>query len=189
MLFLILWRSCRSLCRDSGCQSLCAFSSFTSKVFPSFLLSHTLWLVGCTLTTSKIFYVYKYFMASPVCPSPDQDQECCSMQLTVWSLKNGVSPSLTFLWPSSQITVWSFSDREGLKDIDKPQVVFVWALCLLSVVLMMLSLSPVMSLCMWKLVEKGVTFFLARFRCWISSETHLLYIIHGPVQAALLVSN
>ncbi|XP_036958696.1 calcitonin gene-related peptide type 1 receptor isoform X1 [Acanthopagrus latus] len=25
-------------------------------------------------------------------------------------------------------------------------------------------------------------------KCWISSETHLLYIIHGPVQAALLVN-
>lgn len=27
------------------------------------------------------------------------------------------------------------------------------------------------------------------FSCWINSDTYLLYIIHGPIQAALLVSN
>lgn len=30
--------------------------------------------------------------------------------------------------------------------------------------------------------------FLYNDKCWISSHTHLLYIIHGPIQAALLVN-
>lgn len=31
-------------------------------------------------------------------------------------------------------------------------------------------------------------FLFAFSSCWISSDTHLLYIIHGPICAALLVS-
>lgn len=31
-------------------------------------------------------------------------------------------------------------------------------------------------------------FLFVFFSCWISSDTHLLYIIHGPICAALLVS-
>lgn len=31
--------------------------------------------------------------------------------------------------------------------------------------------------------------FLFHFSCWISSNTSLLYIIHGPICAALLVSS
>lgn len=34
----------------------------------------------------------------------------------------------------------------------------------------------------------AILVFFSPFRCWISSHTQLLYIIHGPIQAALLVS-
>lgn len=33
----------------------------------------------------------------------------------------------------------------------------------------------------------GVFFLFVFSSCWISSDTHLLYIIHGPICAALLV--
>ncbi|GAB0191774.1 calcitonin gene-related peptide type 1 receptor-like [Grus japonensis] len=35
------------------------------------------------------------------------------------------------------------------------------------------------------LISLGIFFY---FNCWISSDTHLLYIIHGPICAALLVN-
>lgn len=37
--------------------------------------------------------------------------------------------------------------------------------------------------------SKTFTPSLSARRCWISSDTHLLYIIHGPICAALLVGS
>lgn len=43
-------------------------------------------------------------------------------------------------------------------------------------------------MCYWALSPNETTALCVSCRCWISAHTQLLYIIHGPIQAALVVS-